>query len=193
MKITRADFIKSASRPPEYPGEGLPEAAFAGRSNVGKSSLINRMTNRKGLARISKNPGHTRSLNFFRVNQRLVFADLPGYGFARVSHKEREQWKRMVETYLSQRDELRAVVLIMDIRRDPEDEELQLMDYLESRGLVPVPVATKADRIGKTKRPARIKAMAKALGLPPEEIVAFSARTGEGREELWRRLREVLE
>jgi GTP-binding protein len=193
MKIVSADFVTSAEEPSHYPGEGLPEVAFAGRSNVGKSSLINTLVNRKRLARVSSTPGHTRLINFHRINNKYMFADLPGYGYAKVSKKERERWKRMVETYLVSRQELKAAVLIMDLRRTPRADELDLIGFLTGNGITPVLVATKADKLGKTKRVKPLKEMAKALGIAPEAIIAFSMVTGEGRDALWRKLRELME
>jgi len=193
MKIVSADFVMSAEEPSHYPREGLPEVAFAGRSNVGKSSLINTLVKRKRLARVSSTPGHTRLINFHRINNKYMFADLPGYGYAKVSKKERERWKRMVETYLVSRQELRAAVLIMDLRRTPREDELDLIGFLTGHGITPVLVATKADKLGKTKRVKPLKEMAKALGIAPETIIAFSMVTGEGRDALWRKLRELME
>ncbi len=130
MKILSAEFVLSAKEPAHYPPAVLPEIAFAGRSNVGKSSLINTLLNRKGLARTSNTPGRTQEINFFRVNDRFAFIDLPGYGYAKVPESIRKQWGPMVETYLRERDTLRLVVLILDVRRDPSEEDLQLIDWL---------------------------------------------------------------
>jgi len=192
MKISSAEFVKSARDDSGWPREGLSEVAFAGRSNVGKSSLINRLVNRKSLALTSSTPGKTRSLNFFRVNNRFMFCDLPGYGFARVSKSERSSWKKMVEDYLAGREELAAVVMIIDIRRDPGDEERELTGFVTAHGLTPVVVATKADKMGKPRRKRRLEQIGEALGLSPESVIVFSARTGEGKDRLWKRLMELL-
>ncbi len=193
MRVTSAEFIKSASDSSGYPEEGLPEAAFAGRSNVGKSSLINKLVSRKKLAKTSSTPGHTRLVNFFRVNDKVVLADLPGYGYAKASIKERERWKRMVEEYLVNRRELKAVVIIVDIRRAPGQEEKDLVAFLTGEGITPVLVATKADKLGKTRRLKPLREISEASGVPLSAIVTFSARTGEGRDELWARLRNILD
>lgn len=192
IKVVSAEFVGSAKEPSVYPREGLPEVAFAGRSNVGKSSLINVLVRRKKLARTSSTPGHTRALNFYRVNGRYVFCDLPGYGYAKVNKQERGQWKGMVETYFKARDELCAVVIIMDLRRKPGQEELDLIGFLTGEGITPLLVATKADKLGRTKRVKPMREMAKALGIPVESMVVFSAHTGEGRDALWKRLIELM-
>jgi len=193
MKITAAEFLSSAERPEHYPQEGLPEAAFAGRSNVGKSSLINALVQRKKLARTSSTPGRTRAINFFRVNDQYMFADLPGFGYAKVSKAERGRWREMVETYLRTRAELRTVVLIMDIRRTPAAEEIDLIGFLTAQGLTPLLVATKADKLGKNQRLRPLKQTAEALGIPAANIVTFSAASGEGRDALWNRLKALLD
>lgn len=192
IKVVSAEFVGSAKEPSVYPREGLPEVAFAGRSNVGKSSLINVLVRRKKLARTSSTPGHTRALNFYRVNGRYVFCDLPGYGYAKVNKQERGQWKGMVETYFKARDELCAVVIIMDLRRKPGQEELDLIGFLTGEGITPLLVATKADKLGRTKRVKPMREMAKALGIPASSMVVFSAHTGEGRDALWKRLIELM-
>lgn len=192
MKIKAAEFVKSAKAPADYPVEGWPEAAFAGRSNVGKSSLINALTNRKKLARVSGAPGHTRLLNFFRINDCYSLVDLPGYGYAKVSRGERAEWQRMVETYLRIRAELRAVVLILDLRRPPGSEERELIAFLTHEGIPPVLVATKADKVSPSRRAAALKDLAAALGAPPGQVVLFSAETGEGRDALWGKLEGLL-
>jgi len=192
MKVISSEFVKTAKAPSDYPEEGLPEIAFAGRSNVGKSSLINKLLNRKKLARTSSTPGRTRALNFFRVNDRYMFVDLPGYGFAKVSQKEREAWLDMVETYLVQRQELRAVVMIMDLRRSPAREELDLITFLTHEGITPVLVATKADKLGKTRRTKPLREMGEKLGIPHGNIILFSSQTGEGRDRLWKKLVELM-
>lgn len=193
MKIMSADFVKSATTPEQCPDEGLPEVAFAGRSNVGKSSLINALLNRGKLARTSSNPGHTRALNFFRVNSRCMFADLPGFGYAKVSRKERGSWRKMIESYLSSREELCAVVLIMDIRRAPGNEERELIGALTGIGIPILLVATKADKLGKTRRVRPVRELAAALGIPPEAVIIFSSTSGLGKEELWKKLVEMMD
>ncbi len=193
MKVTSTEFVKSASDHRQCPPEGLPEVAFAGRSNVGKSSLINTMMGRKNLARTSGNPGHTRTLNFYRINNRYMFADLPGYGYAKAPRQERKKWKTLVEGYLRTREELCAVVIILDLRREPGQEEIDLIGFLTAEGITPVLVATKADKIGKTKRVKPMRRSAEALGVTYDSLLPFSAQTGEGKQALWKRLVELME
>ncbi len=193
MKVTSSEFVKSASDFRMCPEEGLPETAFAGRSNVGKSSLINTLLTRKNLARTSGSPGHTRTLNFYRINNRYMFADLPGYGYAKAPQQERRKWKTLVEGYLRTRQELCAVVIILDIRRQPGKEEIDLIGFLTAEGIPPVLVATKADKIGKTKRVKPMRTIAESLGAPHDSIIPFSAQTGEGKQALWKRLIQLME
>jgi GTP-binding protein len=188
MKILKTEFVKSARDSSGWPREGLPEFAFAGRSNVGKSTLINCLVQRKNLARTSSKPGRTRLINFFRVNDEYMLADLPGYGWAGVSRAERASWKRMVEQYLSGRNELRAVVLIVDLRRGPEKDELDLMAWLEDKDIPVVVVGTKADKLKQNALKDARKELAQALGIPEKEVVIFSGKTRQGREEIWKRL-----
>ena len=192
MKIKTADFVLSANSPSHFPDEGLPEVAFAGRSNVGKSSLLNKLVNRKALAKTSGKPGHTRMLNFFRINEKFMFVDLPGYGFAKVSKTERYKWKEMVETYFLSSEELRAVVLIMDIRRKPGIEEKELIGFLTAEGITPILVVTKADKFGKTKRVKPLRVIGDELGVPHTNLLVFSSHTGEGKEKLLKKIVEIL-
>ena len=189
MKIISADFVKSARDFSGCPDEGLPEVAFAGRSNVGKSTLINILVNRKNLARTSSKPGRTRLINFFRVNDKYMFADLPGYGWASVSKAERASWKRMVEDYLEGREELKAVVMIVDLRRGPEDEEQDLMAWLEHQGIPAVIVGTKADKLKRGALANARRRLADAVGVALDEVVVFSGKTRQGRDALWSRLK----
>src|SRR3989339_1769894 len=147
MKVLSAEFVLSAKDPSHYPPASLPEIAFAGRSNVGKSSLINTLVKRKGLARTSNTPGRTQEINFFRVNERFAFIDLPGYGYAKVPEAIRKQWGPMVETYLSDRRTLRLVILILDVRRNPSDQDLQLMKWLSHYSLDFFLVLSQKDKI----------------------------------------------
>jgi GTP-binding protein len=186
MKILSAEFIKSATRPSQYPEALFPEVAFVGRSNVGKSSLINRLVRQKHLAKTSNTPGRTQLINFFLINQRHVFVDLPGYGFARVPEAVRRNWGPMVETYLKERQSLQLVVLIMDIRRDPAGEDLDLLQWLRVYGIAAMPVLTKIDKLSKSQLKVRERRIGELLnlscGLTP---ILFSAKNGEGRDALW--------
>jgi GTP-binding protein len=193
MKILSAEFVLSAKSPAHYPPAVLPEIAFAGRSNVGKSSLINVLLNRKGLARTSVTPGRTQEINFFAVNGRIGFIDLPGYGYAKVPEKIRKNWGPMVETYLGQRQTLRLVVLILDIRRDPSPEDRQMIDWLEFYGLTFLVVLTKTDKVSRNVLIQRLKQLGMDLNLKPATpLLPFSAKTGAGKETLWREIRKVL-
>lgn len=191
--VKSAVFVKSAVRPPHFPAEGWPEIAFAGRSNVGKSSLINALVNRRGLVRTSSTPGRTQLINFFAVNDALFLVDLPGYGFAQVPLSVKKEWGPMVRTYLAGRPTLRGVVLLFDLRRVPREEDLQLLDWLEEYAIPTIPVVTKADKVGKAHRARHLDAIGEATGLPREAFTLFSAVTREGREEVWERIASALD
>lgn len=192
MIIKSAEFVTSAVKPAQYPEAVHPEIAFAGRSNVGKSSLINSLVNRKRLVKTSTTPGRTQLINFFIVNGQLMLVDLPGYGYARVPASVKRQWGPMIETYLSGRPSLKAVVLLMDLRRTPGVEELAFMDWLQQYGVTAVPVLTKADKLSKTERLKQRKRIAEALERTPESLLLFSAKTALGRESLWQQLETII-
>jgi GTP-binding protein len=194
MKILSAEFVLSAKEPAHYPPAAFPEIAFAGRSNVGKSSLINTLLKRKGLARTSNTPGRTQEINFFSVNNRLAFIDLPGYGYAKVPEKIRKNWGPMIETYLSQRQTLRLVILILDVRRDPSEEDRQLIDWLQHYRLSFLIVLTKIDKVSRNQRGDRQRRIDAELHLAPETLlIPFSAKTGEGKDPLWREIKKIIE
>jgi GTP-binding protein len=193
MRITQAEFVTSTARLAQMPPAALPEVAFAGRSNVGKSSLINTLVMRKHLVKTSSTPGKTRLINFFEVNGRYGFVDLPGYGYSRVSRGERARWGPLVEGYLSKRPTLKAVVLIMDLRHEPFATDHQMAEWLAHRGLTTILVATKADKLSRSRQGERRKQMAEAFGIEPGDIILFSAKTRRGRPELWRAIREACE
>lgn len=182
------EFVAAADTLARCPRLGLPEVALAGRSNVGKSSLINVLVDRKALVRTSKDPGRTRMLGFIRVDRRLVLVDLPGYGYAKVVHSERVRWAAMVDNYLSQRAELALVLLLIDCRRDPGDEELDFLEWLRRHHRAVMLVATKVDKLTRAQRISRVRAIASAVGMSADDIVPFSALTKEGRRELWARI-----
>ena len=192
MKIISADFVTSAVKPAQYPAPEFPEIAFAGRSNVGKSSLINTLVNRKRLVKTSTTPGRTQLINFFIINADLMLVDLPGYGYAKVPAAVKKQWGPMIETYLSGRPSLKAVVLLMDLRRTPGIEELAFMDWLQQYGVASVPVLTKADKLSKTEQIKQRKRIAEALERTTESLILFSAKTGLGRETIWRQLENLI-
>jgi len=191
MLIKSAEFVISAVRPQQYPAEELPEFAFAGRSNVGKSSLINTLVSRRKLVQTSSTPGKTRLINFFRVNDALMFVDLPGYGYARVSQEERLKWRPMIEKYLSSRENLKAVVLILDIRRTPNEEDAQLLNWLARREIAAILVVTKTDKLSKTSQAKQLRIIAEALEIDADELVLFSAKSRQGRDVLWRTLMDM--
>jgi GTP-binding protein len=189
----RAVFIAGASDPAHLPKSSHPEIAFAGRSNVGKSSLLNRLVGQRKLARVSKTPGRTQQINFFLIDERLTFVDLPGYGFARVPLHVKQQWKRLVETYLSTRGNLRAVVIIVDLRRGVEEDDAQLLDYLLAQGIPAILVATKADKLAYGARQRRAHDIAHGLDQRIATVVVCSAQSGDGIDQLWKEMSATLE
>lgn len=182
MKIRNVQFVKSAVKPDQYPEDAVPEIAFAGRSNVGKSSMINTLIQRKDLVKTSSRPGCTQLINFFLINDDLSFVDLPGYGYAKVSKKIRAAWQPMVETYLSHRPNLLGLVLIIDIRRDPREEERNLAQWLISHHMPFLVVLTKADKLSKTQQQKRAAAISSQMNRNTSEVILFSAKTRVGRE-----------
>ncbi len=190
MKITSAEFIKSAVWPPQYPPATMPEIAFVGRSNVGKSSLMNTLVGRKQLAKTSQTPGRTQLINFFTVNKSISFVDLPGYGFAKVSRSVKKDWGDMIEVYLRERQNLAMVVFILDIRRDPSNDDLSLRDWLEYYRIPFTAVLTKSDKLSNNQAIGRKRIIEKLLGANTQkETMLFSAKTQKGREALW----EIIE
>jgi GTP-binding protein len=193
MRVASAAIVESAGRLDQFPRGERPEVAFAGRSNVGKSSLINRLLGRRGLARTSSTPGRTRTINFYLVNEAVLFADLPGYGYAKVSRSLQEDWWALVEGYLTHRVPLRGVVHLVDARHPPTDRDQGLQDFLVAVGAPSVVVLTKADKVPRGQRRAVQAAAARLLGLArPEMGLFFSAETGEGAPELWRAVDALL-
>ncbi|PKM47154.1 MAG: YihA family ribosome biogenesis GTP-binding protein [Firmicutes bacterium HGW-Firmicutes-8] len=186
MRIVSSEYVISAVGPDQYPAGSRPEIAFAGRSNVGKSSLINKLLNRRSLARISGSPGKTRALNFYDINGTFYFVDLPGYGFAKVPRDIKVQWGKMIEDYLLNREHLKAVIQLVDIRHEPSNEDIQMHDWLKHYGIPTVLAATKADKVPRGKWQKHLKLISQGIKLLPETpVVCFSAETGQGRDELW--------
>jgi GTP-binding protein len=174
------------------PEPTLPEVAFAGRSNVGKSSLLNRLVHRKKLARVSNTPGRTREVNFFKVNDQFVLVDLPGYGYARVSKERRAEWRPLIESYLRGSPELRGMVHLLDARHDPTPDDLQMLDFLGEIGVPTIVVLTKIDKLTPSERAKRGLQLTARLGLDSDQVIAFSATTGEGRDSLAEAIEALL-
>lgn len=194
-KIVSAEYSLSVHQAAQLPRGELPEAAFLGRSNVGKSSLINTLLGRKNLVRTSSRPGCTRALNFFLINRSWYFVDLPGFGYAAVSKELKAHWGRLVLDYLGSRERLAGVVFLQDSRRRPGPEELFLWEYLRDRGRRVIPVLTKVDKLKLGERHRQLKHLTAALaplGVAPQDIIWFSAHTREGRDKLWGRLLACL-
>ena len=192
MKITSLEFIKSATEPSHYPEDHLPEVAFVGRSNVGKSSLINVLVNRRRFAKISSTPGRTRLVNFFRINNRLGFVDLPGYGYAKVPLEIRKSWGPIVERYLTERRSLSLVVVILDLRREPSGDDLTLIDWLSHYDKKILFVLTKADKLSKNKIVVNRRIIRDSMKVTDSDLITFSAKTGEGKESVWNAIINVM-
>jgi GTP-binding protein len=190
--VKSAEFVTSATSPAHYPAGEFPEIAFAGRSNVGKSSLVNVLVNRKSLVRTSSTPGRTQLINFFLANNELMLVDLPGYGFAKVPQAVKRQWGPMVETYLSRRPCLKGVVLILDIRRTPNDEDLQLLAWLRAYGIPPVIVVTKCDKVTKNERAKQSALIARSVEMDKGDLCFFSALSKEGVGGVWKRIDALI-
>jgi GTP-binding protein len=191
MKILSAEFVTGAVQPSQFPASVLPEVAFAGKSNVGKSSLINALLGRKHLVKTSSTPGKTREINFFLVNGAYSFVDLPGYGYAEAPKQVQRGWQALLEGYLTGRAPLRGVVLIVDARHDPGPLDVAMKDFLASYGVPILAVANKVDKLSRSQVPARLAAIARQLDLA-EPPVAYSSKAGEGQDALWARLNALL-
>lgn len=193
MNVRSADFVTSAPTLARCPEPTWPEIAFAGRSNVGKSSLINDLLNRRGLVRTSSTPGRTQLLNFFAINESLYFVDLPGYGFARAPRAVREQWQPMVHGYLRGRSTLKAVVWLLDVRRDPSSEDLQFLDWLEENEIPTIPVITKVDKVSRNELARRKARIAASTGLAADLFTPYSVLNRQGHDEVWELIAMTLQ
>lgn len=194
MRITKSDIEIVAVKPSQYPPENLKEIAFAGRSNVGKSSLLNLLTGRKKLAKVSGNPGKTRTINFFLINDEFRIVDLPGYGYAKVSKSVSESWGDMMETYIENRPNLVKIVQFVDIRHEPSKQDVQMYGYLKHFGLDGIVVATKADKVSRNQIPGQVKLIRQTLGLNKDDrVIPVSALKKTGHEELLDVIEELLE
>ena len=194
MRITKSDIETVAVKPSQYPPENLKEIAFAGRSNVGKSSLLNLLTGRKKLAKVSGNPGKTRTINFFLINDEFRIVDLPGYGYAKVSKSVSESWGDMMETYIENRPNLVKIVQLVDIRHEPSKQDIQMYGYLKHFGLDGIVVATKADKVSRNQIPGQVKLIRQTLGLNKDDrVIPVSALKKTGHEELLDVIEELLE
>lgn len=193
MKVTSAELAITAVKPEQYPSGNLPEFALAGRSNVGKSSFINKMINRKGLARTSSKPGKTQTLNFYLINEMLHFVDVPGYGYAKVGKKEREAWGKMIETYLTTRKQLKGVILIVDLRHPPTKDDCIMYDFLKHYDIPCIVIATKADKVPRGKWQKHKKITKETLQLEDgDSLILFSAETGLGKDEAWATIEKLM-
>lgn len=193
MKVNHAEFTISAVEPKQYPAENLPEIALAGRSNVGKSSFINKMINRKALARTSSKPGKTQTLNYYYINNFFYFVDVPGYGYAKVSKTEREAWGKMMETYFSQREPLRATILVVDIRHKPSNDDVMMYDFLKHYQIPVIIIATKLDKIKKGQVSKQVNLVKQTLGVEPgDQVIPFSSETAQGKDTAWQVIQSYL-
>ena len=191
MQVKRADFITSMKDYGDYATRGCPEVAFAGKSNVGKSSMINKLTNRGKLARTSATPGKTRLINVFQINQEINFIDLPGYGFAKVSKAEKESWGKMMQNYFATTEDLCHVFHLVDIRHEPTSEDREMNLFLRQAGIPFTVIATKADKISRGARMKHIAPICRALAVQPWQVIPFSSEDGSGREEILAKIEEV--
>jgi GTP-binding protein len=194
LVIRNVEFIGGMAETHGWrPDSSLPEIAFAGRSNVGKSSLLNTLVRRKSFARVSRTPGRTREINFFRINNSFVLVDLPGYGYARISKERKAEWRPMIESYLRRTTQLRGIVQLLDIRREPSEDDRAMLDFLAELEVPTIVALTKADKLSKAGAQAQVAAISKSLMLEPDQVILFSAQTGDGRAELLEAIMDIVE
>lgn len=193
MKVNNVELVISAVRPDQYPEDGLPEFALAGRSNVGKSSFINKMIGRKSMARTSSKPGKTQTLNFYKIEEKLFYVDVPGYGYAKVSKSEREAWGKMIERYITDREPLRAVIQIVDLRHPPSNDDVAMYDFMKHFDIPCIIIATKADKIPKGKWDKHKKIVRDTLDMDKTDpLIVFSSDTGLGFDEAWKEIEKRM-
>ncbi len=193
MKIKSVNLERVCGPTSKLPANTLPEIAFAGKSNVGKSSLINTLINRKSYAKTSSTPGKTQTINFYNVNETFYLVDLPGYGFAHVPEEEKARWGELINRYLDTSKQLKAVFLLVDIRHDPTVGDQQMYEWIVSRGYEPIIIATKADKIKRSQIQKQVSAVRKGLGMPGNgTIIPFSAQTSLGKEEIWNNIEQFI-
>ncbi len=193
MKVISSEIVMSAVAPKQYPDDGRPEIALAGRSNVGKSSTINTILNRRKLARVSQSPGKTRTINFYWINKEFYLVDLPGYGYAKVSKGEKASWGKMMETYLSSRKNLYEVILLVDIRHEPTADDKMMYDWIKHYGYGSIVVATKSDKISRGAYQKHFKVIREKLGMSPEDkVIPISSLKREGIDKLWDSIEEIF-
>ena len=186
MNLHNAQFVRSVTSVADCPHDGIPQIVFAGKSNVGKSSLINALMNRKALARTSAQPGKTQTINFYNINDAMYLVDLPGYGYAKASEEVKAKWGKMIENYLHTSKRLKAVFLLIDIRHDPSANDRMMYEWMVYQGFAPIIIATKLDKIKRSQIQKNVKAIREGLGVQPgTTIIPFSAETKQGREEIW--------
>lgn len=193
MKIINPKFIKSAHTIEQYPYNNLPEIAFAGRSNVGKSSMINKILNRKGLAKTSSRPGHTRSINFFDIDRKFFLVDLPGYGYAKVAQEEKEKWNMLINDYLHFRENLKGIVMIVDARHKPTGQDKTMLEWIREVNIEKIIAATKADKLSNNQKAKQKKIIKNTLSLSDDEFFTFfSAKSGEGKKEIFSLINKII-
>ncbi len=183
-----AEFILSAAKPEQFIKTDLPEICFAGRSNVGKSSMINKILGRKNLVKVGNTPGKTRLINFFNIDSKYIFTDLPGYGYAAVSKAERAAWGKLIEYYFAHRQNLALCVLLLDIRRVPNSDDMKMISAMKSRNVPLISVLTKADKLSNNEKVKQIKIISESSGINKENLIVFSSVTGQGKEQVWQEI-----
>lgn len=183
-----AEFILSAAKPEQFIKTDLPEICFAGRSNVGKSSMINKILGRKNLVKVGNTPGKTRLINFFNIDSKYIFTDLPGYGYAAVSKAERAAWGKLIEYYFAHRQNLALCVLLLDIRRIPNNDDMKMISAMKSRNVPLISVLTKADKLSNNEKVKQIKIISESSGINKENLIVFSSVTGQGKEQVWQEI-----